>query len=90
MSRPRNAESVFRAIADPTRRRMIDALHKDEHTVGDLMGVLKLGSTAATFHLGVLIGAGLVRQRRRGRHLVCVLEARPLHAAFEWLRAHAG
>ena len=89
MSRPRSADNVFRAIADPTRRRMLDLLQKGERTVGDLIGTLNLRKSAATFHLGALIGAGLVRQRRRGRHLLCCLDPRGLLTAHAWLGRYA-
>jgi DNA-binding transcriptional ArsR family regulator len=85
MSRPRNAESVYRAIADPTRRRIIETLDKGDRTVGDLIGSLNLRKNAATFHLGALLACGLVRQQRRGRHMLCSLDTRALHAAHAWL-----
>lgn len=90
MSRPRNTDSVFRAIADPTRRRILDLLDKGERTVGDLIGTLGVSKTSATFHLAALIGAGLVRQQRRGRHLMCAIDARGLLAAHAWLGKYAG
>lgn len=85
MSRPRSTDSVFRAIADPTRRRMLDLLHKGERTVGDLLAPLHLRKNTASFHLAVLIGAGLVRQKRRGRNLMCSLNVRILREARTWL-----
>ena len=85
MSRPRNTESVFRAIADPTRRHMLDLLVKGDRTVGDLVAQLRLRPSALTFHITGLIGAGLVRQHRRGRHLVCSLDRRALSTVRSWL-----
>jgi DNA-binding transcriptional ArsR family regulator len=88
MSRPRNSESVFRAIADPTRRKMLDLLRDGEQSVGELITTMRLQRPVASHHLGTLIQAGLVRQRRRGRGLVCVIDSRPLHQAQAWLNAH--
>ena len=88
MSRPRNSESVFRAIADPTRRRVIDLLRDQERSVGDLVRTMRLSRAGASHHLGMLVQAGLVRQRRRGRELVCTVEVRPLVPAFSWLSRH--
>jgi DNA-binding transcriptional ArsR family regulator len=85
MSRPRSTDSVFRAIADPTRRRMLDFLDKGDRTVGDLVAPLRVRKSTASFHLAALIGAGLVRQRRRGRSLMCSLDRRSLHEAQAWL-----
>ncbi len=85
MSRPRSTNSVFRAIADPTRRHMLDLLEKGDRTVGDLVAPLRLRKNTASFHLAVLIGAGLVRQRRRGRNLMCSLDNRTLRVVQAWL-----
>ena len=88
MSRPRNSESVFRAIADPTRRRMLDLLREHERTVGELVLTLRLQRTVASHHVGVLVHGGLMRQRRRGRELVCSIDPRPMAAAQAWLARH--
>jgi len=88
MSRPRNSESVFRAIADPTRRRILDLLRHGEQTVGDLIATLHVQRPIASHHLGALLQAGLVRQRRRGRHLMCSIDPRPLAPAHAWLSGH--
>ncbi len=88
MSRPRNSESVYRAIADPTRRRMLDLLRDRACTVGELTTTMRLRRPIASFHLGVLIQAGLVRQRRRGRNLMCSRDPRALAIAQMWLGAH--
>ena len=88
MSRPRSADSVFRAIADPTRRRILEHLEKGDRTVGDLMGTLNLRKNAATFHLSTLMSAGLVRQHRLGRNLMCTSDVRALTIAQAWLARH--
>jgi DNA-binding transcriptional ArsR family regulator len=88
MSRPRSGDNAFRAISDLTRRRMFDMLRERECTVGEVMQTLRLRKSVTTFHLSVLMQAGLVRQRRRGRHLVCVPDQRPLSAVQGWLGRH--
>ncbi len=85
MSRPRNSESVFRAIADPKRRRILDMLRKRDCPVGEVIEVMRMPRAIASYHLGVLIQAGLLRQRRRGRSLVCSSDVRPLTTAHAWL-----
>ncbi len=89
MSRPRNAESVFRAIADPKRRRIIELLTADERTVGDLMGVMKIKKASMSYHLGVLIQADLVRQRRTGTFMKCGVNNAALAEAEAWIVRHA-
>jgi DNA-binding transcriptional ArsR family regulator len=85
MSRPRSSESVFRAIADPTRRRMLDLLCDRECTVGEIVETMRLRRAVATFHLAVLLKAGLVLQRRQARNLMCTPDCRPLIPAHAWL-----
>ncbi len=88
MSRPRSTESVFRAIADRKRRRILDLLRVRECTVGEIATTIRLQKAAATFHLGVLLHAGLMRQQRRGRNLMCNADTRPLELAHGWLGSH--
>ena len=52
---------VFKALADPTRRRLLDRLHADNgQTLGDLCAGIEMARQSATQHLGVLEGANLV------------------------------
>jgi DNA-binding transcriptional ArsR family regulator len=88
MSRPHADESVFRAIADPSRRRILDLLRHKEMTPGDLLGEVSFGLANLTFHLRVLRSAGLVAQRRTGRQRVYRLNAKVLHAPLAWLRQY--
>ena len=88
MSRPSSNESVFRAIADPTRRRILDELAKDDRTVGDLILALKLSRTAATFHLRALMAAGLIRKQRRGGYLMCSASPGGLLTIHAWVGRH--
>ena len=88
VSRPRNSESVFRAIADPKRRRILDLLGKRDCSVGELLETMRMQRADASYHLGVLMQAGLLRQRRRGRSLVCSCDLRPLTTPHAWLGLH--
>lgn len=55
-----------RAIADPTRMRMLKLLEGKELCVCDIMGVMGLGQSTASKHLGILKNAGLVESRKEG------------------------
>ena len=78
--------AVFRALADPTRRAMLRSLARQERTIGELAEPFDLALEAASKHVRVLEGAGLVRRTVQGRTHVCRLDARPLHAGMEWIR----
>jgi DNA-binding transcriptional ArsR family regulator len=86
---------VFRALADPTRRVILDELReRDGQTLFELCSRLAtrhgLGSTrqAVSQHLGVLEEAGLVTTRRQGRYKFHHLDTAPLNVIVErWLTA---
>jgi DNA-binding transcriptional ArsR family regulator len=87
---------VFKALADPTRRLIVDELaERDEQTLFELCARLAtkhgLASTrqAISQHLDVLEDAGLVVARREGRYKFHSLDTRPLEAAVRpWLSKH--
>ncbi len=56
--------SVFRALADPTRRQILEDLRAGELTSGEIAGRFPISGPSISRHLGVLRAAGLVRERR--------------------------
>lgn len=58
--------SLFRALSDPTRLRILHLLHEGELCVGDLVTILQIPQPSASRHLCYLRGAGLVESRREG------------------------
>lgn len=85
-SRPDPLDSVFHALADPTRRAMLQALAAQPRTVGELALPFKMSLAAASKHIKVLEGAGLVQRTVKGRTHICRLDAGPMHAGVEWMR----
>jgi uncharacterized protein YndB with AHSA1/START domain/DNA-binding transcriptional ArsR family regulator len=69
---------VWRAVASPTRRRLIELLRDGPRTTGDLCGAFRTTRFATMKHLGVLERAGVVTVRRAGRERWNVLNAEPL------------
>jgi DNA-binding transcriptional ArsR family regulator len=78
-------DGVFRALADPTRRAMLRTLAAGERPIGELAAPFRMSFAAASKHVKVLEGAGLVRRRVQGRRHICHIQASPLAAADEWL-----
>jgi DNA-binding transcriptional ArsR family regulator len=76
---------VFHALGDPTRRRMLRELAAGERTVGELAQPFAISLAAASKHIKVLEGAGLIRREVRGRTHLCRLDPGPLASAHEWL-----
>ena len=95
--RSADLDPVFKALADPTRRYLMDCLHEENgQTLGELCGRLDMARQSATQHLGVLEDANLVTTVRRGREKLHYLNPVPLHeiyerwvAKFEQPRLHA-
>jgi DNA-binding transcriptional ArsR family regulator len=79
-------DAVFHALAHDARRDMLRRLADRELTVGELGEPLEMSLPAASKHLQVLEGAGLVRRTVMGRRHVCRLDPGPLAGADEWLR----
>jgi DNA-binding transcriptional ArsR family regulator len=79
-------DAVFHALADPTRRGMLNALAAGERSVGELAAPYSMSFAGASKHVKALETAGLVRRTVRGRTHLCSLNARPMHGALEWLR----
>ena len=79
-------DSVFHALGDATRRRMLHHLAQGERSVTQLAEPFDMSLAAASKHIKALEGAGLIRREVRGRTHLCRLEAGPLAEATEWLR----
>ena len=78
------AVDVFRAVADPTRRAILDRLRSAELSVNDLAGPFDMTQPAISQHLRVLLDAGLVEAEQVGRQRLYKLNAQPLREIFQW------
>ncbi|MHB2168929.1 ArsR/SmtB family transcription factor [Alsobacter sp. R-9] len=78
-------DTVFHALSDATRRRMLRDLANGERSVGQLAEPSAMSLAAASKHIKVLEQAGLIRREIRGRSHFCRLEPGPLASAQEWL-----
>jgi DNA-binding transcriptional ArsR family regulator len=85
MSRPLLKPDVFHAVADPTRRAILDHLRRGESSAGQISRLFKISQPACSQHLRVLRRVRLVRQRRDGRRRLYRLNAEPLVSIFDWI-----
>jgi DNA-binding transcriptional ArsR family regulator/uncharacterized protein YndB with AHSA1/START domain len=85
-------DSVFRALADQTRRYLLDLLHEDNgQTLSELCERLDMTRQSATQHLGVLEEANLISTVRRGREKLHYLNPVPIHEIQErWIEKFEG
>lgn len=76
---------VFRALADPTRREILQILRRGNQTVGGIAGNFRMSRPAISKHLRLLHRAGLVDTRAEGTSNLCSLNAQPLRLVNDWL-----
>jgi DNA-binding transcriptional ArsR family regulator len=76
---------VFQALADPTRRLMVERLSRGEASVSELAAPFDMSLPAIVQHLRVLEASGLVRTAKEGRVRTCRIEAKTLRLAERWI-----
>lgn len=83
-------ENVFSAVADPTRRTILERLRAHGPlSIKQLAEPLPMSRQAVTKHLDILIASGLVEVRRLGRERMHFLNPDPLHELEDWLKPYA-
>jgi len=82
------ADKVFKALGDPTRRKLLDFLcEKNGQTLGQLCEHLDMARQSATQHIDLLEAANLVSTVKRGREKLHFINPVPLHEVYErWVR----
>ena len=80
--------TAYAALADPSRREILDHLRSGERTAGDLVARLQLSQPGVSKHLKVLRAAGLVDVRPEGRRRWYALRAEPLAEVDRWLEPY--
>ena len=78
---------LFRALADPARRAMVERLSRGPSPVSELARPLPMSLPSVMQHLGVLEAAGLVRSAKVGRVRTCAIEPQALSRAEQWINA---
>jgi len=78
-------DTVFRALADPTRRRVLERLSRSPASVSELAAPFEMALPSFVAHLGVLERCGLVKSRKAGRVRTYRLAPKHLRLAEDWL-----
>jgi DNA-binding transcriptional ArsR family regulator len=82
--------TAFEALAEPTRRRILDLLRGEEHSVGQLVAALGMSQPAVSKHLKVLRTARLVNVRVDAQRRVYRVQPGPLREIDDWLAPYRG
>jgi DNA-binding transcriptional ArsR family regulator len=85
MTNSERLDATFAALADSTRRAILERLAGGEATVQELSAPFAISAPAITKHLKVLEAAGLITRSREGQWRPCQLAAEPLHEAADWV-----
>src|SRR2546422_9393679 len=84
-----SAEAAFQALADPTRRAVLDLLRQGSQPAGQIARAFPISRPAISKHLRLLRPVHLVKQRREGRHRFYQLNPAPMKAVDSWLEQYA-
>ena len=80
-------DTVFSALADPTRRDILAMLLEDDMAVTDVAEPFEMSLAAVSKHLTILSRAGLISQEKRGRVKWCKLEPDAMREASVWMQS---
>lgn len=88
MAATAHLDDAFLALADPSRRSMVERLSRGPASVSELAEPLEMSLPAVVQHLGVLQRSGLVSSEKVGRVRTCRLQPAALQAVERWIAAH--
>jgi DNA-binding transcriptional ArsR family regulator len=80
-------DTIFSALADPTRRAILAMLLEDDMAVTDVAAPFQMSLAAISKHLTILADASLITQEKRGRINWCKLEPDAMRDAFVWMQS---
>jgi DNA-binding transcriptional ArsR family regulator len=84
----RTAEATFQALADPTRRAVLDLLRRGSQPAGQIAEAFPVSRPAISKHLRLLRRAHLVREHREGRNRIYHLNPEPLRVVASWIEQY--
>jgi DNA-binding transcriptional ArsR family regulator len=85
LNRLSSVDPLFHALADPTRRSMVERLARGPASVSELAGPLSMSLSAVVQHLAILEASGLVWSEKVGRVRTCSIEPSALSLAEQWI-----
>ena len=77
--------NTFEALADPSRRRVVETLRRGEQPVNDIVAALHIHQSGVSRHLRILLEAGFVKVRPEGQSRLYSLRPEPFREMDEWL-----
>ncbi len=87
LNQPALLDQAFQALADPTRRAILEHLARGPASVSDLARPFEMSMPAVMQHLAVLEASGLVRSQKSGRVRTCRIDPQGLGRVEDWINA---
>ena len=84
----KSLDALFGAMADPTRRAILDRLARGEARVTEVAADFPISLNSVSKHISTLERAGLVKRTVRGREHLLALQSQPLDEAARWIERH--
>ena len=81
-------DALFGTLADPSRRRIVEALRRGEQAVGDIVHIVELHQSGVSRHLGILAEAGFVRVRKDGTRRLYALRPERFRELATWMNRY--
>lgn len=88
MGKPKDTlltDRVFSALADPSRRKVIELLHQRDMTILDLSSSFDMSFQALSKHIKILEAAGIINKKQEGKFRVCALNHQALSKSLQWI-----
>jgi DNA-binding transcriptional ArsR family regulator len=79
---------VFQAIADPTRRKIINLLVRQSLTLNGVAKNFKISRPAVSKHVKILVECGVVNIRQQGRERICIANLTQLKKVYDWINQY--
>jgi DNA-binding transcriptional ArsR family regulator len=79
---------VFQAIADPTRRKIISLLVRQNLTLNEVAKNFKISRPAISKHIKILVTCGVVKIRPEGRQRICIAQLNQLKKIYDWVNQY--
>lgn len=83
-------QDTLRALADPTRREILNILKKSSMPAGEIAEHFEMSAPAVSKHLNILKDADLIRDRREGKYIIYELNASVLDEVLLWMKTLKG
>lgn len=75
---------AFKALADPTRRRILELLHEQDLTAGEIAEYFAMAKPSVSHHLNVLKNAGFILDERQGQNIIYSLNTTIFQEVMKW------